>query len=1099
MTRRERLDERRARLSAARRELLDRQLLGLRAEPTTIARCRASTAPLAWEQRRLWVLGRLFPNNPAYNVTVAVRLRGRLDALALERAFEAIVRRQVALRTSLVSGSDGEPEQRVLDDRMVPWADVDLSMLPAADRERLLVELVESDARSPFDLSDGPLCRASLFALAPDDHAWIVTLHHLIADGASTDILTAEVAEMYQSLVERRPPVLPPITVEYRDFAAHQREPALATQIEEHVGWWARTLAGAPDLDLSKWTLGVDALSISGAARRDAISGETKRAIEAIGIEEGATPFMTYVAAFFLLLFRETQQPDISIGVPVSHRTLSELEPLIGCFANTLVIRSRIAGAWSFRELVRRIASQTVEALAHDAAPFERVVDRLQPPRLFGRTPLFSAMFAFQDRRPAPPEFRGLSVERIDVANGTAKVDLLFSLHRRTDDIAIEIEHRTQAIDAARAERIAEHWQNLLAAIVRDPERRIDALEILSERERALVVPRALASRGREPPSICEAFERAAARAPSAIALSFEGETISYSALVDRVHALRADLQSRGIGREDRVGIAIDRSIELVVALLGVLEAGAAFVAFDTDHPRARIASLAEDAGVKCMLTAHEVNEVGTRSVDHDPAEVSPLQAAYLMYTSGSTGEPRAIVGTHGGLANKLAWMIETHPLEVGEGVLFKTSVGFDVSIWEWAWPLMCGARVVIARPGGQRDTAYLARLIERESVTTAHFVPSMLEAFLREPEIFRAHGLRRVFASGEALHPECVERFFARLEAELWNQYGPTEASIEVTSHRCLPSARKTRVSIGRAIEGVRLYVLDDALMPAPIGCAGELYIAGIAVARGYDRRGDWTAERFVPDPYGGAGARMYRTGDRCRVLDDGGIEYLERIDDQVKIRGQRVEPGEIARILRGHERIADAVVGAKKHGADARLVAHVLPSRPEDVPSAAELKLFLRARLPEFMIPGAFVFVREWPVTPSGKLDRAALPPEPPDPIAPVHERPSSATERALAEIWRVLLGKEIASAEVGFFDVGGHSILLIHMHAAIRERFGADFEIGELFRRPTIRSIAAFVDGAPTAPRVGRGRQRGAARRIAMERFLARGAAPWKDPSA
>ncbi|HVS00656.1 MAG TPA: amino acid adenylation domain-containing protein, partial [Thermoanaerobaculia bacterium] len=807
----------------------------------------------------------------------------------------------------------------------------------------------------------------------------------------------------------------------------------------------------------------------------------------ALARREGATLFMVLLAGFQALLARYSGQDDLAVGSPVAGRNRVEIEGLIGFFVNTLVLRGALTGEPSVRELLGGVRETTLSAHAHQDVPFERLVQELAPERSLAHTPLFQVMLVLQNAPAESLEIRDLRLRPVDVAAATAKFDLTVSLAEHDGRLRGVVEYATDLFDATTIERLIIHYERLLASMVERPESRAVDLYLLTAEE-------ALQLRAWNETAVSYPLHRPlhawiedqVDRTPGALAVSFEDEELSYRELDRRANRLARRLRSLAVGPEARVAVCLERSAELVVALLAVLKAGGAYVPLDPEYPRERLAFMLTDAqpavllssgtlrdrlpdpGIPAVWLDREAGALGAESGDRPTGGwADSSQLAYMIYTSGSTGRPKGAMVSHRSICNRLFWMQSAYQLTATDAVLQKTPFSFDVSVWEFFWPLMAGARLVIARPGGHRDGAYLVNVIAREKVTVLHFVPSMLQAFLEEPGLDRCRSLRKVVVSGEALSANLAERFFARLPVDLENLYGPTEAAVDVTVWGCSPGSVRMPVPIGRPIANTTIHVLDPGGRPVPVGVSGELHIGGVNVGRGYLARPDLTAEKFVPDTFGEPGARLYRTGDLARFAADGAIEFLSRLDNQVKVRGFRIELGEIEAALAKLPGVREAAVvvseGRLDEGpGDPRLVAYVTGDA-----SADALRRSLRERLPDYMVPAIFVPLEALPLTPNGKVNRKALPA--PGPVSSIHqtEESHSKLEENLAGIWREVLGLSRVGFEENFFDLGGHSLLLPKVQARLRDRLEKDVSLVELLTHTTVRALARHLEPSEVAP--------------------------------
>ncbi len=1068
----------------------------------------AAAYPVSFAQQRLWFFDQWAPESPAYNIPAAVRLAGPLDLAVLFSCFDEIVRRHEALRTTIALDGE-EVVQRVAPALPIAWPLADLAALPAAARRREADRLAGAEARRPFDLARGPLLRLTLLRLDGGEHLLVQVIHHIVSDAWSTEILVGEIAALYSARAAGRPSPLPELPIQYRDYAVWQRrrfaaDPGIARQ----RAYWLEQLRGAPavvEVPTDRPRGGAQRLR----GRRLQICWGAERAeqIRQLAQDCGATPFMVLLAVFEVLLVRYTGQRDLVVGTLVAHRTRQEIERLIGWFANTLVLRTDLADAATYRDAVERVRQTALDAFAHQDLPFEKLVEELNPERDLSYNVLFQMAFVLLD------EVReGLRIDRLEIApyeleKGIANFDLYFSLMVGPRGVAGWVDSNVDLYDAATVQRVFEHFGSLLSGAARRPDAPLGELPLLSLAERHQLVREWNDSRTAYPAgSVIELFGRQAALTPGAPAVTFEGETLTYRDLDRRSNQLARRLRRLGVGPEVVVGVLLDRSLELVVALYGILKAGGAYLPLEPTFPEERLALLTASAGAPVVLTREpwraaagrlagsqgaivtldtDWDEVAAESAEPLPPLAAAGNLAYVIYTSGSTGQPKGVENVHGALVNRLLWMQAAYPLDASDAVMQKTPFVFDVSVWEFFWPLLAGARLVVARPEGHRDAAYLAELIRRERVTTLHFVPSMLRLFLAEPDLAGCAGVKRLISSGEALTGDLIAAAHRRLGAAVHNLYGPTEAAIDVTSWTAPRAADPTAeaelsvVPIGRPIGNLRLHVLDREARPAPAGALGELLIGGAGLARGYRGSPALTADAFVPDPLAEEpGARLYRTGDLARVRGDGTLEFLGRIDHQVKVRGLRIELGEIEACLEAQPGVRQAVVLAREDTAhDQRLVAYLVPGEGHDVESLGAMEMeqelgnALRRRLPDYMVPAAYVVLPELPLTTSGKVDRRALP-RPPASRRGALEAPRTPDEQRLAAAFAEVLGIDMAEVGLhdGFFRLGGHSLLATQLLTRLRARFGLVLTLQELFEDPTVAGLAPRLAAAASGDEAG-----------------------------
>ncbi|MFF4159221.1 amino acid adenylation domain-containing protein [Streptomyces sp. NPDC001678] len=1046
--------------------------------------------PLSVAQQGIWFLEQLRPHNPAYVIPAALRMRGRLDPGVLLDALNEIVRRHESLRT-VFPLRDGKPVQVVrpylaLD---LPETDLSRSRPGGAELEKAITEALDE----PFDLAAGPLLRFRLLRLGTDDHVLALAMHHLVSDGWSVGVLVSELSALYAAFGSGKPSPLPELAIQYGDFAAWQQQRTRGPELAEDLEYWRRHLAGAPAaLELATDRPRPAVQGFNGGSVPFSLPEPLMRALGEVGKRHRATPYMALLAVLQILLHRYSGQDDVVVGVPTAGRGRAEAEPLIGFFVNTLPVRTDLSGGPGFGEVLERVRESCLGAYAHQGVPFERIVEELRPARDLSRSPVFQAGLSYQSDPLPALAMAGVEIERVPLSAEGARFDLELQCFDEAGRLTGWFEYDRDLFDEATVARMARHFRRLAELVAADPHTPVDLLDLLDDAERHRIVVEANDTARRWPGKglIHECFEERARLHPEAEAVRFEGDSLTYGELNRRANRLARRLRRLGVDRDVLVGVAMERSLELVVSLLAVLKAGGAYVPMDPGYPRARLAHMLEDAAAPVLLTQRRIlgqlppagartlcveelaEELAREDSDDLGVAVAGEDLAYVIYTSGSTGRPKGVMNVHSAIRNRLLWMQDAYGLDGTDRVLQKTPFSFDVSVWEFFWPLMTGAVLVVARPEGHKDSRYLAETIRAESVTTVHFVPSMLQLFLEDPEAERCAGLRRVICSGEALSASLQERFFARSGAELHNLYGPTEAAVDVTAWACRRDGDPRPVPIGYPIANTAMYVLDRHLRPVPDGVPGELYIGGHNLARGYLGRPELTEERFVPSPFGPEpGARLYRTGDLARHRGDGALEFLGRLDHQVKLRGLRIELGEIESVLNRHERVREAVVVAREHGAaDVRLAAYLTAEGPR-APAAGELIAHLRERLPEYMVPAAFVVLPELPLTPNGKVDRAALP-------EPQGERPELGTsfvtprdglEASLAGLWRELLGVERVGAHDNFFDLGGHSLLMAEFKNRLAETLGHRLSMIELFQYPTVGSLTEYL-GRPGASRGG-----------------------------
>ena len=1065
----------------------------MRFAPPPIRRVAKDQAPpLSFAQERLWFLEQLEPGSSVYNICRAARLTGPLKTDALERSLNEVILRHEVLRARFAV-VDGRPEQVTATAQRLMVPLIELHRLSYAERETETARLIAEEARRPFDLSLGPLLRPALLCLGHDDHILILTTHHIVSDAWSMGILTREIWTLYEAYANGNPSPLQDLPIQYADYAVWQREWLRAEVLESQVSYWKKQLDGISMLNLPTDGFRPKQQSFSGARQAICLSESLTAAVNELSKREGVTPFMTLLAALQTLLYRYSGQEDVVVGSPITNRNRTEVEGLIGFFVNTLVLRTDLSGNPTFKELLLRVRAVCLGAYAHQDLPFEKLVQELQPDRDLSRHALFQVMFVLQNTPRHISALPGLSIERIDVDAGASKFDLTLGLAERDQKLNGFIEYSTDLFDGPTIERMAGHFQVLLEGIVAHPDRPISTLPLLTEAERHQLLIEWNNTELDFPRDACihELFEAQVERTPEAVALEFEGKQLTYRELNTQANELAHYLRSLGVGPEKLVGICIERSLQMVIGLLGILKAGGAYVPLDPADPKERVAFMLEDTQASVLLTQRSLMkslpnhcakivcmDADWEVIDHEsescpPLEITAENLAYVIYTSGSTGRPKGVPISHRALCNHIAWTQRAIPLTPTDNVMQKTPLGFDASVWELFAPLLSGARLVVARPGGHQDSRYLIQLIAEKKITTLKLVPSLLRILLAEKEFSDCRSLKRVFCGGDILAVELQQQFYGRLDAELYNLYGPTEACIDATYWPCRSKPGQTSVPIGRPIANTQVYILDRRLNPVPIGIPGELCIGGSGLARGYLNRPDLTAETFVPHPFISVPhAKLYRTGDVARYLPDGNIDFLGRADHQVKIRGFRIELDGIEVTLNQHPGVRESVVVARddvrgEHCdsrnliSDRRLVAYVVPTL--EAPPVTDLRNFLKEKLPDYMLPSSFVMLQTLPLTTNGKIDRNALPaldgsrPQ----LTRTFVEPRTETEELVTRAWSEVLKLEKIGAHDNFFELGGHSLLAIQVVSRVRDIFHRKVALRVLFEAPTIAGMATKIE--------------------------------------
>ena len=1064
---------------------------------------RDAVLPLSFAQQRLWFLDQLEPQNASYNMPGVLRLEGTLDLSALERTISEIIRRHEVLRTVFVA-VDGAPMQVVQPAECFAFASMDLSDLHETERETEMRRVAIEEAHRPFDLAQGPLLRVQLLRLTEEDHVVLFTMHHIISDGWSLRVLVKEVATLYEAYIKGEESPLPELETQYADYAAWQREWLQGEVLAEQLSYWRRQLGGElPLLELPTDKPRPAVQSYRGARESITLSEELTQQLKALSQREGCTLFMTLLATFQVLLSRYTGQEDIVVGTPIAGRTRSELEPLIGFFVNTLALRTDLSGDPSFRELLRRVREMTLEAHAHQDLPFEKLVEELQPQRDLSHSPLFQVMFVIRNLTLDSLSLPGLTLLSEHIENFTSKFDLSLSADEVTDGMHIVCEYSTDLFEPQSIERLLGHYQRVLEEVSTNAELRIWKIQLLNEaQERQLLVEWNETKKEYEERGQClhQLIEEQAKKRPDGPAVIYEETELSYGELNERANQLAHHLRELGVGPEVLVGLCLERSFEMVVSLLAVLKAGGAYVPLDPAYPGERLSYMLADAGVSVLLTQSHLQtklavpeEVQVVRVDEDwqliseqrrdnpESGVGPDNLAYVMYTSGSTGQPKGVMVYHASVVNYAVWL--TAKLEIGSSdrVLQFASINFDNSTEEIYASLIRGAALVLRTENMlSSGSVFLEKCAEWKVSVLDLPTPYWHELTAQQDR----HGLslpsciRVVILGGEKAQAERLARWqrLVGQSVRVINTYGPTETTIVATMSDRLErltqfGERPAEIPIGRPISNVQIYVVDHLGQPVVQGIAGELHIGGEGVARGYLQRAELTAEKFVPDRFSGTpGGRLYRTGDLVRYREDGELEFLGRIDQQVKLRGYRIELGEIEAALMEQSAVRDAVVIARvESDAEPRLVAYVV-SEDGVALKVEELRQALRVKLPEYMVPRAFVLLAALPLTPNGKLDRKALPA--PDELVSgsgaEYVGPRTPVEAVLAGIYGEVLGLAQVSIEENFFELGGHSLLATRLISKIREAFQVEILLRTVFESPTVAAMAVAIESALGAGR-------------------------------
>jgi amino acid adenylation domain-containing protein len=977
--------------------------------------------PLSFAQQRLWFLDQLEPGDSTYNLTAAYCLSGPLNVIVLEQSFNEIVRRHEVLRTT-ISDEEGQPEQVIAEELRLRLTIEDLQELPETKRETEARRQVEEEAQRPFNLAQGPLLRASLLRLRPEEHLLQLTMHHIVSDGWSMGVLFEELASLYEAYASGKRSSLAELPIQYADFAVWQREWLQGEVLARQLGYWKQQLEGAPQaLELPTDRPRTAVQNHQGATQSISLTKNLTDALKALSRQEGVTLYMTLLAAFKVLLHRYAGQDDIVVGSPIANRNRPEIEGLIGFFVNTLVLRTDLAGNPTFRELMARVREVALGAYAHQDLPFEKLVEELHPERDPSRTPLFQVMFVLQNTPGPALELAHLNLSPVAMENRTAKFDLTLSMREQGDRLRGTLNYNTALFDGATMKRLVGHLQVLLESIAADPEQRLSEVSILTAAERRQLLVEWNNTWLDYPKDECvhELFEAQAERTPEAVAVVFEEQQLTYGQLNSRANQLGHYLRKRGVGPEVIVGLCVERSLEMVVGLLGILKAGGAYVPLDPGYPTERLAFMLADTQAPVLLTQQHLvaslpkenvniicldtnwTQISQESQKVVVSEVKPHHQAYVIFTSGSTGRPKGVQIEHKSLLNLVYWHQTEFNVTAADRATQIASVAFDASVWE-LWPyLTVGASIYCPDEETRLSPEQLQDWLVSHGITIS-FLPTPLAEQMLMLNWPTDITLRTLLTGGDKLrHYPPTD-----LPFELVNNYGPTENSVVTTSGEITPEkSLHLAPSIGRPITNVQLYILDMNLQPVPIGVPGELYIGGSSLARGYLNRPELTAEQFIANPLTEeAGARLYKTGDLVRYLPDGTIEFIGRVDHQVKIRGFRIELGEIETVLGQHPAVQKNVILAREDSTGSkRLAAYVVLSR-EPAPTISELRKFLKQKLPGYMIPSVFVILDTLPLSPNGKVDHQTLPL--PDLTRPeleaAHVAPQNEVEQTIADIW-------------------------------------------------------------------------------------------------
>jgi amino acid adenylation domain-containing protein len=1025
--------------------------------------------PTSFAQRRLWFIDQIEPGNTLYNLAAAFRIRGRLDPALVERSFAQVIARHEILRTTF-RAVDGEPMQVVASASDFRLATVDLRALPAPAREAEVARVIRQEADLPFDLRNGPLFRGTLLDLAPAEQVLVLGLHHIITDSWSQEVLMQEWTSAYSSMANGTAPSLPELPIQYADFAAWQREAAHGEAMEKELDFWRKNLAGLAPLDLPHLPGQVQGRVPQGATFRFDLAEPLSAALRAMAQREGVTTFVALLAGWKALLARYTGQTDVAVGSPISDRSRTETEGLIGFFLNTLILRTQLTDNPAVREILRRVRETSLSAFAHQDLPFEMIVEELQPARLPGKNPLLNVMFVLMTGDEKSWRTPDGIIEPLPIEDTTAKFDLLLYIQDNGRAMSGFLIYDKALFTGATISRIAGHYEAVLSGMAADPEARLNSLSLIGpeERDRILHAWNDTAAPFPEDRTVHSLFRDQARLHPDAVAVEEGGSLITYKELDLQSDSVAATLIRNGVRPGDAVAISLPRSSGLIAGILGILKAGGAYVPLDISYPEARAALMLRESGAKFLIGASSATLPGVvhlpiesclESADPAPPDAGlSKDAAYIMFTSGSTGVPKGVRVLHRGISRLV---LNTNYIQFTpeDTVAHASNTSFDASTFEIWGALLNGARLVIVSRETLLSPQEFALFLRERKVSILFLTTPLFHQLAREiPGAFGS--LRYLVAGGDALQPDAARAVMAAAApAHLVNGYGPTEVTTFAICHEVtgLPPGAVS-IPIGRPISNTRAYILDAGLEPVPAGIAGELWLGGPGVAGGYLNNPELTAACFIPDPFSGdPESRLYKTGDLARWREDGVIEFLGRADNQVKIRGFRVEPGEVEAALLRNPGIRQAIVVPRADSAGQKQLAAYLVPHPGVAPDAAALRTDLLASLPEYMVPSAFAFMEALPLNSSGKVDLAALAAQPLEEARHSHETPGTWMEAALVEIWEKVLDQRPIGVTDDFFDLGGHSLLAIRMLAEVEKRTGIKIAPRELFDGPTIRHLA------------------------------------------
>ncbi|MGH9947839.1 MAG: non-ribosomal peptide synthetase [Pyrinomonadaceae bacterium] len=1061
------------------------------ANPVIADENQAFVFPMSPAQTRFWFLDQLRPGTSALNLPIALEADGEIDEFVLEQSLRQILMRHEVLRSAF-GMFENQPVQIVASMVDFELQVIDLSMLDDDECQRQLDSLMGTEVRYGFDLKKGGLFRGTLFRISDTKSLLLLNMHHSVADGWSYGVILRELEAWYAAISNGTEPQLPELPIQYGDYAGWQLESLASPEFQSKLSFWRKTLSGAPRfLDLPIAKARPKKPSLEAMIRSQLLDAPLTKATKELSVRHGTTPFMTLMAAFKILLFRLAGQNDIVVGSPVANRTLPEIEHLIGCFVNTVIFRTQLTGELTFGEVLAKVRDYSVEIYAYQDVPIDAIVEDLQPERTLDRNPLFQILFVQQKAFIQPFRVPGVSFTPVQVDRKGTQTDMTFFLIEREEGLRLSCEYRKDLFDQPSIDRLLGQYNALLKNIVTDVNTPIEMLSILAPEERQVSTEiQSSIAPTQQTECLHQLFEAQVQRHPDAVALVFEGQSLTYRELNRRANVLAKMLRDKGVSSESLVGICLERSMEMIISILGVLKAGAAYVPLDPAYPDERLQFILNDSQTRIVIAEKGLEdrirplskqlrvinpETATGYVNSDEnidSVNSPDDLAYVIYTSGSTGTPKGVTVSHRNVARLMSSTQQWFDFGASDVWTLFHSFAFDFSVWELWGALAYGGRLVVVPYEISRDPKEFYDVLCEQGVTVLNQTPSAFRALIRAEEsvsLRKDLALRFVIFGGEALDFKSLQPWVDRhgtTSPKLINMYGITETTVHVTYREISEADIKTGAGsiIGRAIPDLKLYILDEQMQPVPEGTTGEMYVAGPGLARGYLNRPELTAERFIADPFDEENdSRLYRTGDLARYLTNGEVEYLGRIDNQVKIRGFRIELGEIEAAISQFEDVSEAVVTARQESDDdKKLVAYLLSKSASKI-EQAELRTFLKKKLPNYMVPSAFVQLEKLPLTANGKIDFDALPP-PEMHISQEREGfepPKTDTEKSLAKIWSNVLGVENVGLHDNFFDLGGHSLLAIHLFAAVEETFHKSIPLATLFEAGTVYELAEMLN--------------------------------------